>query len=262
MIAAVPAIPLQLMAYINAYNHAESNYFLAKSPLPTLATAFSILSCLLAIAAIILWKRNPMTIQPPAGSFATVPAALGFLVGGALMFLSNTAKLTYILPVLCFLAAVYNVAIIFANKQTKTVIALVGFSAAIACILFNGYYYFDTTLEMNAPVKVTMQMAFLAAMIYFISEIRSLLDIELTRLYLLACALTVGIGSLVAIPLPLAYILGVFKPQGTARATSLTAQIFDHPEYLAGTAIILGVCITAAWKLCYALTSREDKEDE
>ena len=261
MITAIPAILFQSLAYLKAYNHSEANYFFANSSLPTLATIFSILSCLLAVATIFLWKNNPIEIRPQKGSLASFPAALGFLVGGVLMLLSNTTKLTYALPVLCFLAAIYNIAIIFANDQSKTAIALIGFSAVIACILFSGYYYFDTTLEMNAPLKVTTQVAFLSVMVYFISEIRSLLDIELPRIYLLTSALVVGIGALAAIPVPLAYLLGVFKPQTTELATSLTAQIFDHPEYFAGSVIVLGVSITAASKLFNALTARQGKED-
>ena len=91
MIAAVPAIPLQLMAYLTAYNNAETNYFYTNSPLPTLATAFSVLSCILAVVAIILWKRDPIAVEAPIGIMATFPAALGFLAGGTLMLLSRSS---------------------------------------------------------------------------------------------------------------------------------------------------------------------------
>lgn len=261
MLAALPAIPLQLMAYLKAYDSTQTNYFFTNSPLPAIATAFSILSCLLAIVAIVLWKKDSISLNPPSGSLASFPAALGFLVGGVVMLLSNTEKLTYILPILCFLAAIYNGAIIFAGDRARTIVALIGFSAVIACILFNGYYYFDASLEMNAPLKVSTQMAFLAVMIYFISEIRFLLDIELPLVSLLACAFTVGVGALVAIPVPVAYLLGVFKPQGAVFTASLTAQIFDHPEYLAGAAVVLGASISSAWKLCHAMTAKNGKED-
>jgi hypothetical protein len=135
---------------------------------------------------------------------------------------------------------------------------LIGFSAVIVCILFNGYFYFDSTLEMNAPLKVTVQLGFLAAMIYFISEIRALLGITLPRVYLLANACTVGFGALSSIPVTLAYLLQVFKPQASPFTASLTAQLFDHPEYLAGSVVLFGICISAAWRLFQALNDKED----
>ena len=261
LIAAIPAIPLQLAAYLTAYNSADTNYFLAKSPLPTLATAFSILSCLLAIAAIVLWKNEPIAVKRPSGSLATFPAALGFLIGGTLMLLSNTEKLTYVLPVFCFLAAIYNVAIIFVSEKLRAIVALIGFSTVVACILFCGYYYFDTRLEMNAPLKVTVQVALLVSMVYFISELRTLLDMELPRVYLLSCALTVAITSLTAIPVPFAYLLGTFKPEASKFASSYTEQLFEHPEYLAGAVVALGIFATVAWKLCLTLSAKDGKED-
>lgn len=257
MIAAIPVIPLQTFAYLSSYGKDGINYF-SSSLLPILAISFAAISCLLALSAILLWKFDPIPAKTFNESFSSFPAALGFLAGGLLMLLSNTEKLTYILPIGCLVAAIYHFSLIFASKKHNFTLALVGFSTVIVCILFIAYFYFDATLEMNSPLKVSVQMGFVAAMLYLLSELRVLMKDAFPRIYYLSCACTVAIGALSAIPVPLAYLLGVFEPNKHILSSSLMGEFFDRPEYLAGSVVLLGMSITAGWRLCQVAVGKED----
>ena len=52
-----------------------------------------------------------------------------------------------------------------ANAKTWLVTIVTGFFAIAALVALNAHYYFDMTVEMNAPLKITTQIALLCIMI-------------------------------------------------------------------------------------------------
>ena len=262
LIAAIPAALLQAIAYLRIYGDSGSNYFASASPLPDLAVIFALLSCAFGIAAICLWKKAPIHPSTPFGNLTSIPAALGFLAGAVLMLLSNDTKLTYAVAIFFFLAAGYQLLLAFQPIKDRYLTAFIGFSAVIGCILMEGYYYFDATLEMNAPVKVSVLMGLLFAMIYYTNELRLLIGNPLPRAYVLISACTLGIGALSAIPVPLAYFSGQFDRLASVKTNRFMVAQFLHPEYLAGAIALLGICITVGWRLCQLLTAKENAADQ
>ena len=253
IIAAIPAALLQALAYLQVYGDSGSNYFSSASPLPDLAVIFALLSCAFGVAAVCLWKKAPIHPRTPSGSLTSIPAALGFWAGAVLMLLSNDTKLTYAVAIFFFLAAAYQLLLAFQTIKDSFLTAFIGFSAVIGCILLEGYYYFDATLEMNAPVKVSVLIGLLFAMIYYTNELRWLIGNPFPRANLLISACLLGIGALSAIPVPLAFLLGKFDRLASVKTDRFMVAQFLHPEYLAGAVVLLGVCITVGWRLCQLL---------
>lgn len=258
LLSAIPAAALHTIAYATAYGEQGANYFSTESLLPKLSGVFAILACLFAAASVLFWKNSPLTVDESTNRLSSLPAAIGFLVGGTLFFLSNTTKLTYAISAFCVLAAIYLASHALSLIEDSFALALIGFSAVIVCILCNGYFYFDSSLELNAPLKINAMLGMLTAMLYFVGELRILIGRAMPRTYCVITACTVGLGALSALPIPVAFLLGKFdRVAGSSASTAMTA-IFEHPEYFSGTIIILGVSITAALKLLGILTEKEE----
>ncbi len=253
LITAGLAAILHTIAYLNVYGGDGANYFSPSSPLPKLSVFFAIVSCLLALSATLFRKTSAVTVTSPQGSLSSLPAALGFLASGTLMFLSNTTTLTHAVAIFCFLSAIYHVLLAVDLPHDAYILAFIGFSSVIACILLNGYFYFDVTLEMNAPLKVNILVGLLVAMIYYIQELRTLMGSTLPRMSIFVNACTVAISGLSAFSIPLAYLLGKFDRTNVLRYPTVMADIFDYPEYLAGAIALLGIFITSSWRLCHEL---------
>ena len=258
LLSAISAAALHTIAYATAYGEQGANYFSATSLLPRLSGAFAILACLFACVSFFFQKSTPLSVSASANRLTSIPAAIGFLVGGTLFFLSNTTKLTYSISAFCILAAIYLASHAFSLIEDPFVLALIGFSAVIACILCNGYFYFDRSLELNAPLKINTMIGMLTAMLYFIGELRILIGRAMPRTYCVITACTIGLSALSALPIPVAFLLGKFDRVATPKAPTAMTAIFEHPEYFAGAVVILGVSITAALKLLEVLTCKEE----
>ena len=266
LITAISAAAIQIASYLTAYGALGANYFSSASPLPKISVILALLSCLFGIGTILTWKKSPIKFPTPQDGFTSLPAAIGFFVGAVLMALSNDTKLTYAIVFFLALAFGYNLCLTCGWIKDAHAAALLGFSAVIGCILLCGYYYFDATLEMNAPVKVCVLTGLLFAMMHYTGELRTLIGTSMPRVHLLLSVCTLGIGALSAVPLPIAYLFGKFDRLTTLRNASLMASQIKHPEYLAGAVVLLGVCITVAWRICKSLlpeqTNKESDQKE
>ena len=201
-------------------------------------------------------KEQPIHLKSPQGNLSALPAGIGFLAGGFIMFLSNTTKLTYAISVFCLLAAIYHVVSALSLIENAFGTAFIGFSAIIACILLTGYFYFDTSLEMNAPIKVTVMLGLLISMIYFTGEIRTLIGIPLPHVHSFVALCAVGICALSGIPVPLAFLSGKFNRINSVTHPTVMTTIYEHPEYLAGALILLGIGITVVLRICQSANLR------
>ena len=248
LVSSLVAMVVQTFAYQNAYGNDLENYFSASSPLPKIAAGFAILACALGIAAVCLWKKDDIPEKTLQGDLSSLPAAVGFLTGTILMILSGNTKLTYAIAVCFFLATLYHVILAFRLIGDPIIIALIGFPNVIGCILLIGHFYFDPTMEMNAPTKTCALIAILFVALYYTNEIRVLLGNPLAKFYTLLTVCVTGIGALASLPVAFAYLFFHCFDQTTINSTS--SLPFGHPEYLACSLLLVGVCVGAVWRLC------------
>lgn len=163
-----------------------THYFLRGSVLPMLAVVFAILGALVALVPAFLEPVCP-SLEPRRISH--LPPAAGFFVSAFLIFLlpASPAKVALRLAVaatiLLLLSAAYCLLSFFLkDPKYRGLLALLGFSPILALATFAFFYYFDKSVEMNSPLKVTLQTALLFGMFLFLCEVRRLLEKPLPRL--------------------------------------------------------------------------------
>ena len=237
LLFAIPAAVFFAVAFLHDYEEALSNYFVRGSAMPVLALVFAGLSFAVGIVASCI-RSGSAVPEAPIWSFA--PILVASVVGAILCFPVKTAGGLFLL-----LGAVYPLLMILPFGRKKVdLTAIAGFLSIAAMVYLVAFYYFDATLEMNAPLKISVQMGLLCAMLYFTAELRSLLGRTISRLYLLLTSLAIAIGALSAIPVVLAFLAG---------KTSYRA-------YAAGAVLTLGIFLTACIRLTgLALAKGEEK---
>ncbi len=227
---------------------AGTNYFVRGARLPAVAAAAAISGGLCGVAAILLLPASRLAGYSPldAGVFSGIPAAVGFAVLGVCSVFFADGAFRILFPVLGFLSAVYLLwsgALSGKNGRTSGLFQLLGIAPVISCILWVAYSYFDLSVEMNAPVKVTVQIALLLAMLCFTEELRFPLGRPMPRFYLLLCVLSVSAASLTAAAFPVAFFLqkiplcyfaGAVVSFGAAltglmRLAPLASEMFGNP---------------------------------
>ena len=204
---------LQVIAFLTVLEP-NSNYFGGSAWLPALAVLFSLLGAACGTLAAYRTNRAELAKEPfSATRLPSLLTALGFLAL-TLLFAVKTAKqpsnFTYLITLAALVSALYAALSAFSTvaRRSRTTLALLGFAPVLTCILLNAYYYFDVTVEMNAPVKTTLQLGLLCAAVYFTGEIRFHLKRALPRLFLTLVAWTVAFGALSALAIPVAYLTG------------------------------------------------------
>ena len=229
-----------LIAYGTAFDPSASHYFAAGSPFPALAGVCLALAIGCGIAGGILAKKNPEALRSPAvPSFAAAPAALGTLISAVWLLVAGKA----LLGILALLASVFfTLCACFLAKLYGKYLLWGGFAAIAATIAVNATYYFDMTLEMNAPTKVLLQMALLAAMLFVTAE----------------CRLLTGRFDRLLIPILTVLSLSLCTCVGAVDFYLLFAKKETKTVYLAAAPLLLGVGLTAIWRLAQMLFSKEN----
>lgn len=248
---------LQTLAYLTVYEAPKANYFSVGALLPKLSAVLTVIICATGVALALLIPKNQLTVREAPVKWASLPSAAGFLAGAIVLTLSVSGTLSRVTVLLLLFGAGYAVCAAFLSSKYQAATALVGFGAVLGCILLDALYYFDTSLEMNAPVKVTVLIGVLCTMLYHTGEIRFLIDKPAPRLFLMLGTWVLGTGALCALPIPIAAAAGQFtRATSPAGASVLGAHLY-HPEYLAGSLIVLGTAVTAGIRLRSLLRSPE-----
>lgn len=246
------AAVLQLIAAI-AVLEKNSNYFASSSPLPILAVACALLGA--ACGTLAAYKTNCADLEKEPFSASALPShlsAVGFLAVAVLFAqksLTQANTLTSLITLVSLVAAVYAFLSAFSvvARKSRTLLALLGFAAVLSCILANAYYYFDATMEMNAPFKVSLQTALLCASLYFTGEIRFHLKRKQPRFFLVLATWTVALGALSAPAIPIAFLIGRM----------------DRADYAVGALSVLLLAVSAGMRMHALLhPQRFDNEDE
>lgn len=222
----------------------NTNYFYSGAILPTFAWACAIIGALLGSASALILPKKALQGDIFRSHSVFYPSAIGCLLAGLLLLTSARGSLGTTSAVLLLLAAAYTV--LSGNPQMredhKTAVVLWGFVAIAACIALNAYYYFDFSIEMNSPVKVTVQLAILLIMLIFTGELRFVLGTQMPRMHLILQAWTTAIGALSALSLPIAYLLGVeVRADYVAGAILILTAVLT--QYLQSHQLIRSSCI-------------------
>lgn len=236
-LSAVGAI-LLAVACVTAYDPAVSNYFAVGSPLPVIASVISFVAILSGIASAILAKVKKEPFEAPAApSFAVLPSAFGSLVTAGMLLIGGKIWI----GLLFLLAAAFYVlsACPFAKKYASWII-VPGFAVAAAAIALAATFYFDMTVEMNAPVKVLLQLGLLSVMLESTLEIRALIGRENP-------VLSIVVITFATVLCPLSGVSGLVL---------VIASKTPGIVYSAAVPVILGGCATAIVRLISAVFPR------
>ena len=178
---------LQTVAMRTAFA-ADKNYFADGAWLPVAAAAFAILAGVLGVISSCIHPKETLAPSPAISSaLPGIPAFCALTVGAASLLLTAWS-MPFTLPtaLLLLLSAFYFLFYTEKAEMTHPAIPTVlGFFAVAACAMVNVYCYFDASLEMNAPVKVTVQTALLFTMLALTAELRFPLGRAKPRLYLI-----------------------------------------------------------------------------
>ncbi len=234
---ALSAVVLQSLAILLSYEP-DTNYFAGFPLLPLLAIGASLLAAIVGSVAALL-TNSPKLAEHP---FPRLPIpsliALGMILPAiAILTTKHTEANLVVIPATVaslFLSAVYPILVgIAACRRHRTLTLLFGMVTVISCILLNAYYYFDISVEMNAPLKTTLQGSLLFLMLYLTAELRYLLGTPQPRLYLALAAWALAFGSLSSIPLTVAFFAG--------KLTRL--------DYVAGGLLLLCAAVTICHRI-------------
>lgn len=242
LLAASAAAVCRALAVALSYGTAD-NYFKQGDLLSVFAVILAVCAAGCGCAAILL--DSPKKDKPSIFERASFPNPFaGGAIAAALLFAgyrllgvgygSKLSTFDLVLILCLLLATAYGTVSGMQNAANRqTVGAFFGLFAILSCILLNAYYYFDTSIEMNAPLKTSIQVGLLFAMLFLTGEVRYLLGIPMPRMMQLFAVCTVSFGALSAIAVPVAFFSGKLS----------------RPDYLAGALLVLGAIPTAIIRL-------------
>ena len=199
----------QLLAAFLSFDP-NANYFVRGAILPMIACIFALVGVGCAIAFAFLAKatlpeKKPAAFLPPAFFFcALIPCVLSSADGS-----SKIADRLAIVAIILLIFSVLSCILPFFLKDQKHcgTLALLGIAPVLALAALPLYFYFDKSVEMNAPLKIDLQIGLLFGMFLFLCELRRLLDRPLPRLLIglrLALFPIASLGSFLLIPLAIA----------------------------------------------------------
>lgn len=228
---------LQGIAVLTVYDPLE-NYFRSNAFLPVIAVICALLGALAGTIAARRTEIKKLADSPFLTKKLPAPAAVGFLAVTIAIPLtahrSIQTMLVALLTVCSAISVVYTIAVELPKlRQKADVTVFLGFFAMIASILIVAYYYFDASIEMNAPLKIMLQMGLLCIPLYFTAELRYLIGEARPRSFLMLSVWLISMSSLSAISLPIAFFTG-----------KLT-----RTDYLVGAILVLCMALTALMRI-------------
>ncbi len=232
-LAILASAVLQILSIFLSYD-ARIHFYHVGAILPTVAAICAVAGAMLGVACAVKCSVKRETASPFSGSLIpAIPAALGSLAAAVVMVTADgvLAKLASLF--LCLSAAYFILTAYKCIRVSGNLLAFLGFCPPVACGLFNAYYYFDTAIEMNAPIKVLLQAALLFSMLYFTGELRFLFDRQRPRFYLMLTSCMLASASL-TLCIPIAYAAG----------------LVTRLDYLMGALFLCGI---AAMAVCRAV---------
>lgn len=182
----VIALATRLLARLFSYD-ADIGYFVSGAILPTLHYIALILLVLLAVSALVVFRKMELPQTVTVGmKESSVAERIASVIGIACMALLTIASVTLyfitgiITPnLLAILAIVFGVASIFffvffciPSRRGTTVHLLCGFAFVVYFLCILASSYFELYTQMNSPVKYMVQLTSVAAVFYLLTDLR------------------------------------------------------------------------------------------
>ena len=207
----------------------QSNYFKNGSPLPLLAIILAAIAIGCGSANVFLSKRDPAEPQGKTSCYALLPAGVGLTISAIELFCLEKSTVATLGIIFTLLGAVYCILPLFNDPLPGTVSVFFCFAAIAGCASLTLCHYFDFTVELNAPLKLGLQIAWLLAMLFFTGDARAQLTGTSSTVYRIVAVCTITVGAMVSIPTIFAFILGKI----------------DRIDFFAHAIAMLGITISA-----------------
>ncbi len=246
---ALVAIVLRSVALARFFND-NTGYF-AKGAFPLIVRLVQILGAALCAAFPFLIKKDTVTLpEAPlsiAGLFGCALSALTLTIT-AVYFLVRRARIPtpaviLLLTALFLLASTAYFINQFRNRQEPDTALPFGYIAILGAAMLLATLYFDLTTPMNAPHKVSLQVALLSVMVAVLYELRAMTDAPHPRAQAAACGFAFFACATTGVPNALAFLLGSF----------------DKPFYLLADFVCIALAIYFAAK-CAAICLSKNEE--
>lgn len=193
----------------------------------------------------------------PTGIICTSLAI--FIINGVSLFVSTGTTLQVLLRPslsssfifaislgLAALAIVHFALTALVTKRSSSSRAAFGIAAVLFFAIYASCLYFDTTLTINAPNKITDQMAFLFTAIFFLYETRISLEREVWNLYISFGFIAASLCAYSSIPSLIAYFVNDI---------TVSSSISEN-------VVVLSAFIFIISRITLAFFLKEDKENE
>ena len=239
-----------ILRTLSLYRHLDPIGYFDGSALPTLTTIFLVWGIALCIACpFLLFKKGEVEALPPAAladKIAALVAAIATAV--ATVLLASTVRPTdqSLLTVLGVIALLCGTGYFIARlKYVTGATALLSFGVILSAILLISLTYFDLTVPMNSPHKLSLHLCLLACAVYLLYEMRLAVSTPFPRVLVMAASLC----TLLTVSMSGSNLILALRD-----ATGML--------YLAGNLLALAVGLCAAWRLIGLLLPSTPLQEE
>ncbi len=234
----------------------QTNYFSSGAVLPRVAAKLMLAAIAVGVSRSLLVKKGHIGERPFQPSKALSPAFYCFLIGALLLLLQGISATTVLMALCLVLSAAY---IFFTEsslvKKDAGTTVFYGFAAVLAPICFCALFYFDASVEINAPMKVASTLALLCSMLYFTGELRFLLGRPLKKLFLVMAHAATAVSIPVSLAVFTAFWMGVAYSVANATTLSFVTLLQGQRiEYLSAAVVLLGAGLRARAKAGHLLS--------
>ena len=141
-------------------------------------------------------------------SFAAMFAMIGYMFYMGYCFFFVQKKILWgILVLFSVLGVVFFLKSFFGRQSMQETTAW-GFGLVIYEVLVIFLNYTEWTTTLNSPIKMTLQLAALAQMLYFVTEFREMLQIPRRGFHVFAAVLMAGLSAYFSLPEILTFMTG------------------------------------------------------
>lgn len=179
----------------------KANYFVFDAILAPLSLILGAICAACGVAAVCTTKCEDLSDMVFPANYHFPLTALGFFGATALLAMRSISMLGFVTVPFLIVACAYCILSGVQKQRTSNgKLPILGFFAVFGAILLNAYYYFDFTVEMNAPVKVVLQVGLLMLMLCYTGELRYLLGIQKPKMYLILSVFGLITSALASVP--------------------------------------------------------------
>ena len=239
-----------ILRTLSLYRHLDPIGYFDDSALPTLTTIFLVWGIALCIAyPFLLFKKGEIEALPPAtlaDKIAALVAAIATAVATVLLTTTTSTTDQTLLTALGVLALLCGTGYFIARlKYFAGPTALLSFGVILGAILLISLTYFDLTVPMNSPHKLSLHLCLLACAVFLLYEMRLAVSTPFPRVLIMAASLC----TLLTVSMSGSNLI-------------LALRDTSGVLYLAGNLLSLAIGLCAAWRLIGLLLPAKSPSQE